>query len=162
MDWSKTKAVACRGNHIYINVKGKYPQGIVEPEDQYEVEEEVMTKLYGYKDPETGKRIVALALRNRDAILLGLGGPESGDIVYFMAEGYNYEHGDSLSTAWGEGGTSVSPIFLAAGKGLKKGYVTERYIREVDVAPTLAVLGGVRFPRECEGAPVYQIFDAEI
>lgn len=162
MDWSKTKAVACRGNHIYINVKGRYPQGIVEPEDQYEVEEEVMTKLYGYTDAVTGKRIVALALRNRDAVLLGLGGPESGDIVYFMAEGYNFEHGDSLSTAWGEGGTSVSPIFMAAGKGLKKGFVTDRYIREVDVAPTLAVLGGVRFPRECEGAPVYQIFEEEI
>ena len=162
MDWSKTKAVACRGNHIYINVKGKYPEGIVEPEDQYAVEEEVMTKLYGYKDSVTGKRIVALALRNRDATLLGLSGPESGDIVYFMAEGYNFEHGDSLSTAWGEGGSSVSPIFIAAGKGLKEGYTTSRWIREVDVAPTLAILGGVRFPKDCEGAPAYQIFAEEI
>jgi len=162
MDWSKTKAVACRGNHIYINVKGKYPEGIVEPEDQYEVEEEVMTKLYGYKDKVTGQRIVALALRNRDAALLGLSGPEAGDIVYFMAEGYNYEHGDSLSTAWGEGGTSVSPIFLAAGKGIKEGAETERHIRETDLAPTVAALMGVRFPRECEGAPAYQILTEDI
>lgn len=162
MDWSKTKAVACRGNHIYINVKGKYPEGIVDPEDQYEVEEEVMTKLYGYKDKITGKRIVALALRNRDAALLGLSGPESGDIVYFMAEGYNYEHGDSLSTAWGEGGTSVSPIFIAAGNGIKVGEETERHIRETDLTPTVAALLGVRFPRECEGAPAYQILTEDI
>ena len=162
MDWSKTKAVACRGNHIYINVKGKYPEGIVEPEDQYEVEEEVMTKLYGYKDKITGKRIVALALRNRDAALLGLSGPESGDIVYFMAEGYNYEHGDSLSTAWGEGGTSVSPIFIAAGNGIKVGEETERHIRETDLTPTVAALLGVRFPRDCEGAPAYQILTEDI
>ncbi len=162
MDWSKTKAVACRGNHIYINLKGKYPHGIVEPEDQYEVEEEVMTKLYGYKDKVTGHRIIALALRNRDAALLGMSGPESGDIVYFMAEGYNFEHGDSLSTAYGEGDTSVSPIFIAAGPGFKRGFETERYIREVDVAPTVSVLLGVRFPAQCEGAPAYQIFDQEV
>ena len=162
MDWSKTKAVACRGNHIYINVKGKYPHGIVEPEDQFEVEEEVMTKLYGYKDKVTGKRIIALALRNRDAVLLGLSGPEAGDIIYFMAEGYNFEHGDTLSTALGEGDTSVSPIFIAAGAGIKKGFETERYIRETDVAPTVSILLGVRFPKECEGAPAYQIFDQEV
>lgn len=162
MDWSKTKAVACRGNHIYINLKGKYPHGIVEPEDQFEVEEEVMTKLYGYKDKVTGHRIVSLALRNRDAVILGLAGPEAGDIVYFMAEGYNYEHGDTLSTALGEGDTSVSPIFIAAGQGLKQGYETDRYIREVDLAPTVAVLAGVRFPKNCEGAPAYQIFAQEV
>ena len=34
----------------------------MDPTDQYELEEEIMTALYGYKDPETGKRVVALAL----------------------------------------------------------------------------------------------------
>lgn len=162
MDWEHTKAVAIRGNHIYINLKDKYPHGIVAPEDQWDVEEEVMTKLYGYKDKVTGQRIVSLALRNKDAILLGLGGPNSGDIIYFMAEGYNFEHGDSLSTLLGESDTSVSPIFLAAGQGIKQGQETNRIIREVDVAPTCAVLGGVRFPSTCEGAPAYQIFVEEI
>lgn len=162
MDWSKTKAVACRGNYIYINLKGKYPQGIVDPKDKYELEEEIMTKLYGYRDKITGHRIVSLALRNRDAVLLGLGGPECGDIVYFMAEGYNYEHGDSLSTTWGEGETSVSPIFIAAGPGIKEGQETTRWIREVDVAPTVAALLGTRYPKDCEGAPAYQILTEDI
>lgn len=99
-----------------------------------------MTALYGYKDKVTGKRVIALALRNKDAILLGMGGPESGDILYWMAEGYNYDHCDSLSTTYGYGGTSVSPIFIAAGTGLKKGYETTRIIREVDLTPTMAVL----------------------
>ena len=159
IDWEKTKAVAVRGNHIYINVKGRDKYGIVEPEDQYEVEEEVMTGLYGYHDPHTGKRVIALALRNKDAVLLGMGGPESGDIIYWNAEGYNYDHCDSLSTTYGCHDTSVSPIFIAAGKGLKKGFTTDRIIRQVDVAPTIAVLGGVRMPAQCEGAPVYQIFE---
>jgi len=159
IDWENTKAVAVRGNHIYVNLKGRDVHGIVEPEDQYEVEEEIMTALYGYKDKRTGKRIVSMALRNRDAVLLGMGGPECGDIIYWMAEGYNYDHCDSLSTTYGYGGTSVSPIFIAAGKGLKSSYETDRIIREVDLAPTMAVLGGVRMPAQCEGAPVYQILE---
>ena len=53
------------------------------------------------------------------------------------------------------------PIFVAAGQGIKSGYKTNRMIRQVDLAPTMAVLAGVRVPRECEGAPVYQILDLE-
>lgn len=157
IDWAHTKAIASRANHIYINLKGRDKYGIVEPEDKYQVEEEIMTALYGYRDKKTGMRVIALALRNKDALALGQGGPEAGDIIYFLAEGYNMDHADSLATTYGEAGTSVSPIFLAAGPGIKENFVTERVIREVDVAPTVAVLGGVRMPRECEGAPVYQI-----
>lgn len=79
-----------------------------------------------------------------------------------MAEGYNFDHCDCLSTTYGESDTSVSPIFIAAGKGLKKGYETDRIIRQIDFAPTVAFLGGVRIPAQCEGAPAYQIFEEEI
>jgi len=161
IDWSKTKAIAQRETHIYVNLKGRDPEGIVEPEDKYEVEEEIMTKLYGYRDKVTGHRIVSLALRNKDAVLLGLGGPESGDIVYFLAEGYNTDHADSLSTTYGEAGTSVSPMFVIAGPGVKSNFKTDRIIRQVDFAPTMAYLGGVRMPAQCEGAIVYQILSEE-
>lgn len=161
VDWTKTRAFAMQATSIYLNLKGRWDTGIVDPADQYELEEQIMTDLYGYKDPVTGKRVVAMALRNRDAILLGVGGPKAGDIICWTAEGYNYAHADALSTAYGEGDTSCSPIFIAAGAGIKKGYYTTRYIREVDLAPTAAVLGGVRIPAQCEGAPAYQIFTEE-
>lgn len=161
MDWERTTAVACRECNIYVNLKGRDPHGIVDPEDKYELEEQIMTDLYGYKDKVTGKRVVALALRNKDAILLGYGGPECGDICYWIAEGYNIDHADGLSTTYGEYETSLSPIFVAAGKGIKEGYVTDRYIRQIDVTPTMAALLGVRMPAQCEGAPAYQIFAEE-
>lgn len=161
IDWEKTKAVAMQSNNIYINLKGRTANGIVDPADKYELEEQIMTDLYGYKHPISGKRVISIALRNRDAVLLGYGGPECGDICFWVAEGYNYDHADSLSTTLGECDTSVSPIFIAAGKGLKKGYKTERIIREVDLAPTVAFLAGVRMPKQCEGAPVYQILEKE-
>ncbi len=160
IDWSKTKAIASRMNSIYINVKGRWDTGIVEPEDQYALEGEIISKLYSLRD-EKGRAVISLALRNKDAILLGLGGPECGDIVVFQAEQNLMDHGDSLSTFTGLNHTSVSPIFVAAGKGVKEGFKTTRHIREVDVAPTIAWLLGVRMPRECEGAPAYQIFAEE-
>jgi len=158
IDWSKTKAVTSN-MFIYLNLIGRGPHGIVDPKDQYELEEEIITALYGYKSPETGKRIISLALRKKDAIVLGLGGEGCGDIVFCIAEGYNIDHGESLTTTEGYADTSMLPIFVAAGKGIKKGYTTDRYIKQVDLAPTMAVLGGVRMPHNCEGAPIYQILD---
>ena len=161
IDFTKTTAVANRECKIYINLKGRNPHGIVDPKDKYELEEQIMTDLYGYRDEKTGKRIIALALRNKDAILLGYGGPDCGDICYWMAEGYNIDHADGLSTTYGDCETSLSPIFIAAGQGIKQGYTTERWIRQIDVVPTICTLMNVRMPAQCEGAPVYQILSEE-
>lgn len=157
IDWSQTTAVCSVYCHIFINLKGREPEGIVDPADQFELEEKIMTDLYGLRDEKTGHRIVALALRNRDAALLGEGGPESGDIIYYIAEGYNADHSDSFSTINGACGTSVRSIFMAAGKGIKANYRTSRIVKHVDVTPTAAALLGVRMPNDCEGAPIYQI-----
>lgn len=171
IDWEKTKAIAWGEQFIYLNLKGRNKHtlsdgtvidGIVDPADRYELEEQIISDLYSYRHPISNKRVVAIALRNRDAVLLGQGGPEAGDIITWNAEGYNYDHADSLSTALGEANTSVSPMFVAAGPGIKEGYYTDRIIRQIDFAPTVAVEGGVRFPAQCEGAPAYQIFEEEL
>lgn len=160
LDLSKTKAVANRG-YIQLNLEGRNPGGIVKPEEKYELEQQIISDLYNYRSPYNGKRMISLALRVKDAAILGLNVPDLYDIAYFVEEGHNIIHMDSLPTYFGYAHTSVSPIFVAAGKGIKKGFVTKRVIREVDVTPTLAVLGGVRMPAQCEGAPAYQIFDEE-
>lgn len=159
IDWEKTRAVSPRGNHIYINLKGRNNQegidGIVDPADKYELERQIIDDLYSYR--MNGKRIVNLAIRNKDAVLLGLSGPKCGDIIYFLEEGFNRLHGDSLSTTEGYFGTSVSPIFVAAGPGVKSGYKMQRQMREIDLAPTVAAIMGVRIPENADGAVVHQI-----
>lgn len=159
IDWSKTTAVISSMNHIYINLKGRELHGIVDPADQYELEERIMTDLYGLRDEKTGHRLVALALRNRDAELLGTGGPDGGDIIFYVTEGYNFDHADCLSTIDGACDTSVRSVFMAAGPGIKENYLTDRTVRHVDVTPTVAALLDVRMPAQCEGAPVYQIIE---
>ena len=151
-----------RCNSIYINVKGRDKHGIVEPEDQFALEEEIITKMYEYKHPKTGYHLFAYALHNRDAILLGMGGPNAADIIFNVSGLYAEDHGGGLSTSLGYNDTSLSPIFAAAGPGIKENFRTDMYIREVDVAPTAAALLGVRFPAQCEGAPAYSIFSEDL
>lgn len=155
IDWSKTRAVASRGNHIYINLKGRNDKGIVDPADKYELERQIIDDLYNYR--LNGKRVVNLALRNKDAALLGLGGERCGDIIYFIEEGFNRLHGDALSTTGGYFDTSVSPIFIAAGKGVKRGFKMTRLMRQVDLAPTIAAILDVRQPADADGAICHQI-----
>ncbi len=161
IDWEKTRAVATGTNHIFLNIKGRDPHGIVDPADQYQLEEEIIDALYNYRDPSTGRRIISLAVRNCDAIVFGCGQEGFGDIVYFLEDGFHRVHGDSWTTKKDHGGhhTSVSPIFVIAGPGIKKGCKTDRVIRQVDVTPTIATLLDVRMPAQCEGAPVYQIIE---
>ena len=159
VDWSKTKAVLWRLGEIWLNIKGRDPEGIVEPEDVYDLEEKIITDLYGLRDEDTGNRLVTLALRNKDAKLLGMGGKNAGDIIFFNAEPYIGDHADSLSTTDGACDTSVRSVFFAIGKGIRKNVLTNRTVHHVDVAPTVASLLGVRIPAQCEGAPVYQVLE---
>ncbi len=159
IDFSKTKAVAIRTSYIWINLKGRDQFGIVDPEDKYDIEEQIIDDLYRYRD-ENGDRIIAMAFHNRDAKIIGLDGPYTGDIVYMNRERYVTEHGQGLSTYRGYYGTSVSPIFIAAGQGILHDDQVKRVIRQVDVAPTVATLLDVRMPADCEGAPVYQILES--
>ena len=161
IDWTKTRAVASRGNQIWINLKGRQSHGIVDEADKYELERQIITDLYNYKDKETGKRIVSMVIRNKEAEFMGFSGEEVGDIVYWVEEGFNRGHGDSFSTCIGLNDSSVSPIFVACGSGIKENYTCERMIRQTDVAPTVCALLGVRFPKNSEGSVVHQILTKE-
>ena len=53
IDWSKTVAYPQRSNSIFINLKGREPNGIVDPKDKFEMEEKIMTAMYQLTDKET-------------------------------------------------------------------------------------------------------------
>jgi predicted AlkP superfamily phosphohydrolase/phosphomutase len=165
VDWTKTKAVAVRTSYIWVNVKGRDQHvepdgtvidGLVDPADKFDVEEQIIDDLYRYQDAD-GKRVIALAMHNKDAAIIGLDGPRTGDIVYSNREHTVSEHGQGLSTFFGYYGTSVAPIFVAAGDGIKHVEDLQRVVRQVDVAPTVASLLDLPMPANAEGAPVYQI-----
>jgi predicted AlkP superfamily phosphohydrolase/phosphomutase len=92
--WDKTKChplEPCHA-HIFINLKGRDPQGIVDAADYEKVQEEIIQALYGMKNPENGSRVVALALKKKEAGTLGIqegaGYDRIGDVVYAWNPGY--------------------------------------------------------------------------
>lgn len=89
VDWKKTKAYGGPAvGHIWINLKGRDPQGIVKPEDYEKLQEEIITVLLDFKDKETGFRPVAQAIKKREAANLGQWGERTGDVICLMREGY--------------------------------------------------------------------------
>ena len=159
IDWSKTKAVGQRFVHLYINVKGRDPQGIVEPGEEYDqVVRQVIDALYEYRDPTTGLRPIVLALKREDARIIGLDSPRSGDIIYAVDPQFNLEHGEFLPTArLGIG--DLRGLFIMSGPGVKSGAVINRTVRLTDLVPTMCYLAEWPVPRECEGGILYQALE---
>jgi predicted AlkP superfamily phosphohydrolase/phosphomutase len=89
IDWSKTKAIAHLTNFVSVNLRGRDPQGIVDPKEFELVRDEIMDTLYNIKDPETGKHPLALILRKEEAGIIGMWGERIGDIVYMDRDAYS-------------------------------------------------------------------------
>lgn len=158
IDWSKTKAVPQRSVYIYVNLKDRDPDGIVEPKDYEKVQNEIIKVLYDYTDPKTGKKPIAFALKKQDARIIGLYGDYIGDVVYGINPEVSGEHGRQLPTGeWGMG--SMKGLFIISGPGIKKNFALKRTIWLTDIVPTLCYLMDLPVPKDTEGAVIYQAFE---
>jgi predicted AlkP superfamily phosphohydrolase/phosphomutase len=156
--WEKTKAVAKLSCYVYINLKSKYPHGIVEDNEYEKIQDEVIKALYDYTDSKTGKKPIAFAFKKQDARIIGLYGEKIGDIVYGVYPEVSGEHGRQITTGeYGMG--SMKGLFIAKGPGIKKGKIIERTIWLVDIVPTICFAMDLPVPKNCEGAIIYQIFE---
>ncbi len=157
--WEKTRAVPQRSCHVYVNLKGRDPHGIVEPGEEYEaVREEIVEAFYDYVEPETGKRPFTMVLTREDARTIGLYGERVGDIIYAVHPRYGHEHGQNLSTGrLGRG--SQESVILLSGPGIKKDFVHCGMTGIQDVVPTLCYMADIPFPKGCEGAIIYDALE---
>lgn len=155
IDWSKTKAIQSRSSYIYINLKGRDPEGIVDPEDYEALREKIIDDLYAYRDPIHGRRVVAFAMTMEEARSLGVGGEHTGDIFFQLNSDFGEEHAMSPSYVTSHGFSLIS-LCMMCGAGLKSGEYVKRQIRAVDVVPTICAVCDVEVPSNCEGGPIYQ------
>ena len=177
-DWSRTRACCpflLPEEYVWINVKGRDPDGIVEPGDEYEkVVGEVIDALQKLRDPDTGESPVARVLRKEDAEELGHYGDRCSDLLFFFNPGYGMssdpvvpageydndalirscegfgDHSGYLPSARA-GGCSNNAVFVLSGPGVKSGVTNPEPIRLVDVAPTVAHLLGIERPAQSGG-----------
>jgi predicted AlkP superfamily phosphohydrolase/phosphomutase len=159
VDWKKTKAIFQRTCHGYVNLKGRDPNGSVDPKDYDKVREEIIRALYDYTDPRTGAKPVAFALRREDARMIGHYSERSGDVVFGLREhSGGIDHGFNLPTAeYGEG--QQRALMIMIGPGFKRNLRLARTMNITDVVPTLCHLTGFPVPADCEGGIVYQALE---
>jgi len=158
IDLTRSKAIPLLSVYVYINLKGKYPSGIVEESEYEEVREKVINALYDYTDPVTGKKPIVFALRKEDARILGLYGDLIGDVIYGIKAEFSGEHGRQITTGEYSIG-SMKGLFIACGPNIKRGYRLKRTVWLTDIVPTICYLLDLPVPEQCEGAIIYQIFE---
>jgi len=183
IDWkrSKTYMIPQRQLEIFVNLKGRDFAGCVDPSDYEKVQEEVVDALYDWKEPTTGKRPIALALKKRDAAVLGFWGDEEcGDVVFVYNSGFGRgrPEGGPIAPAYGGGAnhgpqmpttqtgfsSNLASLFIV-GPSIKRGYSRDEKRfgpwRIIDFAPTLSYLLGIEPPKNSEGGVMRDILEGE-
>jgi len=170
IDWSRTRAFP-RHHYIYVNLKGRDPQGIVEAGEEYEeVRQLAIEAVLGAKDPRTGKPLVNLACRREDAEILGVGGERVGDVFVWWEmpreekgmtrEEFERLHPDIDLGTWEQprqnsGKHSPDPFIIMYGAPFRKGYRRERAVWLNYFAPTLCHAWGIPAPRDADGGVIW-------
>jgi predicted AlkP superfamily phosphohydrolase/phosphomutase len=183
LDWAGTRAFSEETNtfpSIWINVRGRDPEGTVDPGAEYEqLRDELLACLLGWSNPESGEPVIARAWRRED-LLHGEAALDAPDIVLEPAldQGYTYTclptpaptphlmepvrrlaPDERLGAKGGSMNGSHRPagILLLHGDGVRSGAdLAESHI--VDVAPSMLHLLGVPLPSYLDGRVLHEAF----
>jgi predicted AlkP superfamily phosphohydrolase/phosphomutase len=162
VDWSKTRAYAMGLGEVYVNLKGREAQGIVEPGADYEaLKKELQTRLVEMVDPETNQHPVRRVL-TREQAYKQFDPNMIPDLFVMNNDGYRVSWQTSLGgvpkvlfednkAVWSGDHCSVDPEIV---KGIfftnrKLGTTRMPYI--ADVYPTVLGALGVKPPYELDG-----------
>lgn len=169
-DWAKTKAFALvhtpHYGHIYINVKGKMPQGCVDPEDYEEVREEIIEELSRLRDPSTGEA-VKIRVYRREELYEGPYVNEAPDIIFVIDDfecevdpklGHPSIFDERASDPRWTGTHKRDGVFIAYGPDIRKGHRIEG-AKIADVAPTILHFLGAPIPGDVDGRVLFEIFE---
>lgn len=167
-DWSKTKAYAL-GNilgMLYLNVKGREPDGAVAPGEEYDrVRAELIAKLKAEKSPHTGEPLFSKVQKGEE-IYEGLYAKYGPDIVCtptdwrYQVFGYQDFVSNKFVETYSEmtGHHRPDGIFFGLGSKFKKNLWIED-ARLLDVAPTFLHVLGRPIPSDMDGRVLEEIFD---
>ena len=155
-----SKIVACTSGgcaHLYVNLKGREPGGVVEASDKDAVVQAAAVALA--QAQVEGENVVEAMFRRGELSQVGLESPNAGDLVVFLRPGFAAAAGVAApDTSWhvpaeicGQHGylnshREVAAIWLARGAGVPHRHVREESLTEV--ASFVSTLAGVQPPRQ--------------
>ncbi len=170
-EWKWSRAFCIPGDFpgaIRINLKGREPNGLVEPGAEYDVLcEELIKELESLQNPDTGRKAVSEVVRvdkfyqgkhlwelpdlivkwTGDAQIRALYSPRVGTVRGFDPE---KRSGEDKSDGF----------FIACGKHIKQGQTFEGGDL-MDFAPTILYLMGQPVPRDMDGRVLLEIIDED-
>jgi predicted AlkP superfamily phosphohydrolase/phosphomutase len=164
IDWTKTRAYTFGLGGLYLNLRGREAQGIVDPDDAAALKVELHAKLEGLVDIETGE-VAIRRLYPAEAIYNGPYVDAAPDLVTGYAPGYRASWGAAVgkvSSAVFEDNIkcwsgdhcidpSAVPGVLFVNRKLTDDTPGTRNPGIEDMAPTVLQLFGVDVPRWMEG-----------
>ena len=160
VDWSRTRAYTMGLNGLYLNLKGREREGIVQPGREAEsLKEELRAKLDGLTDPSSGK-IGVTKLFDCDAMYAGPYVDNAPDLIVGYAAGFRASWDSVMGKvtreifednlkAW-SGDHCIDPR-LVPGVLFCNRKIAEEKPAIVDVAPTILKLFGVALPGNLDG-----------
>ncbi len=166
IDWSRTRAYS-QGNfgQIFLNLKGRQPQGCVAPEDARAVLDDIKAGLMAIPHPETGKPLVERIYEREDLY----SGPHAhlapdltvvpGDWRYRTIGLHDFTTNKVISPAFGPTGDHrMEGMIVASGPAFRAG-ATPEGANLLDIAPTVLHLLGVPVPGDMDGRILTEILD---
>ena len=161
--WPQMKAFALPSfseGYVRLNVRGREPNGIVDPEDYIKVREEIIDALEQMRCGRSGEKMVRRVVRTRESALDDDPRLPDADIVLGWQETYATDVVESPHVgrigpvAHYRAGSHRSEGFaLAAGPGIAEGSETPRG-HALDIAPTILSLMGLTPTEHVEGKPL--------
>jgi predicted AlkP superfamily phosphohydrolase/phosphomutase len=162
VDWSHTKAYALGLGEIYLNVKGREAQGIVNPGAEYDaLKQELKTKLVGMQDVEDGAHPVRRVVTREEAYKQ-FDPNMIPDLFVMNNDGYRVSWQtalggipktliDSNNATWSGDHCSVDPEIVKGIFFTNRKLATTRAPYIADVYPTVLGLLGVKAPYQVDG-----------
>jgi predicted AlkP superfamily phosphohydrolase/phosphomutase len=162
VDWSKSRAYAMGLGELYINVKGREAQGIVNPGPEYDaLKLELKQRLVAMQDPETAEYPVRRVLA-REEVYKKFDPNMIPDLFITNNDGYRVSWQTSLGgipkdllepnkQVWSGDHCSVDPEIVKGIFFYNRKLATNRAPYIADVYPTVLGLLGVKSPYEVDG-----------
>lgn len=165
IDWSQTRAFAMGASgHVYINVKGREPEGIVTPGPDYnEVRDLIVNELGSVVDPLTGKKAVE-KVYVKDDLHKGRFYHRAPDITFLPCRGFTTLHREQfVSSATfidspNCGTHTLNGITLFYGPDIMDSGERMEGARIYDLAPTILHLMGIPVPDDMDGCVLKTIY----
>lgn len=174
LDWSKTRACVLHAGiygFLYVNLKGRQPQGIVEPREYESLRAELRERLLAatcrdrdgremriFQDVYVTEELYGCSRRNYPWMPDLLLAPADGLAVVRKIRGSKPVRWVPLDRL--EGTHRLEGIFVANGPGIRAG--RKIHARIEDIAPTVLAGLGLRVPKDMDGSVLVDMFDRPV